>query len=77
MGATTVFTDQNVLNNDKFTLQLITEYDVQISYSTSKLRALQCVHFNLLQPTGHVMRQQFNIQQLYLLPTLYLCSAFI
>ena len=24
---------------------------------------------NLLKPTGHVMHQQFNIQQLYALPT--------
>ena len=29
--------------------------------------------FNHLNPTGHVMHQQFNIQQLYALPTLYLC----
>jgi len=29
--------------------------------------------FNLLKPTGHVMHQQFNIQQLCALPTLYLC----
>ena len=29
--------------------------------------------FNLLNPTGHVMHHQFNIQQLYVLPTLYLC----
>ena len=29
--------------------------------------------FNLLNPTGHVMHQQFNIQQLYVLPALYLC----
>ena len=29
--------------------------------------------FSLLKPTGHVMHQQFNIQQLYVLPTLYLC----
>ena len=29
--------------------------------------------FNLLKPTGHVMHQQFSIQQLYALPTLYLC----
>jgi hypothetical protein len=29
--------------------------------------------FNLLKPTGHVTHQQFNIQQLYALPTLYLC----
>ena len=30
------------------------------------------VRVNLLNPTGHVMHQQFNIQQLYVLPTLYL-----
>ena len=28
---------------------------------------------NLLKPTGHVMHQQFNIQQLYALTTLQLC----
>ena len=27
---------------------------------------------NLLKATGYVMHQQFNIQQLYVLPTLYL-----
>jgi hypothetical protein len=27
---------------------------------------------NILKPTGHVMHHQFNIQQLYALPTLYL-----
>ena len=27
---------------------------------------------NLLMPTGYVMHQQFNSQQLYALPTLYL-----
>ena len=32
---------------------------------------------NLLQPTGHVMHQQFNIQQLYVLPTLYLCVLYL
>ena len=31
----------------------------------------------LLQPTGHVMHQQFNIQQLYVLPTLYLRVLFL
>ena len=34
-------------------------------------------HFNLLNPTGHVMHQQFNIQQLYALPTLYLCVLYL
>ena len=33
--------------------------------------------FNLLKPTGYVMHQQFNIQQLYALPTLYLCVLYL
>jgi len=33
--------------------------------------------FNLLKPTGHVTHQQFNIQQLYALPTLYLCVLYL
>ena len=33
--------------------------------------------FNLLKPTGHVMHQQFNIQQLHALPTLYLCVLYL
>ena len=33
--------------------------------------------FNLLKPTGHVMHQQFNIQQVYALPTLYLCVLYL
>ena len=32
---------------------------------------------NLLKPAGHVMHQQFNIQQLYSLPTLYLCVLYL
>ena len=32
---------------------------------------------NLLQPTGYVMHQQFNIQQLYAPPTLYLCVLYL
>ena len=30
-----------------------------------------------LKPTGHVMHQQSNIQQLYALPTLYLCVLYL
>jgi hypothetical protein len=33
--------------------------------------------FNLLKPTGHVIHQQFNIQQFYALPTLYLCVLYL
>ena len=32
---------------------------------------------NLLTPTGHVMHQQVNVQQLYALPTLYLCVLYL
>ena len=32
---------------------------------------------NLLNPTGHVMHQQFNIQQLYALPILYVCVLYL
>ena len=32
---------------------------------------------NLLNPTDHVMHQQFNVQQLYVLPTLYLCVLYL
>ena len=34
-------------------------------------------HVNLLKPTGYVMHHQFNIQQLYNLPTLYLCVLYL
>jgi len=32
---------------------------------------------NLSKPTGYVMHQQFNIQHLYALPTLYLCVLYL
>ena len=32
---------------------------------------------NLLKPIGYVMHHQFNIQQLYVLPTLFMCFVFI
>jgi len=35
------------------------------------------LHINLLKPTGYVMHHQFNIQQLYALPILYLCVLYL
>jgi hypothetical protein len=35
------------------------------------------MQFNPLNPTGYVMHQQFNIQKLYALPTLYLCVLYL
>jgi len=41
------------------------------------LQTVTLTDINLLKPTGHVMHQQFNIQQLYALPTLYLCVLYL
>jgi hypothetical protein len=42
----------------------------------TELSVVQLV-FNLLKPIGYVMHQQFNIQQLYALSTLYLCVLYL
>jgi hypothetical protein len=65
----------NLLHLDFYTLKkdasISTETVVPLQrYTLSHLRK-QC--FNLLKRIGYVMHQQFNIQQLYALPTLYLC----
>ena len=41
-------------------------------------RNVMWLQINLLKPAGHVMHQQFNIQQLYVLPhTVFMCFVFI
>ena len=53
-------------------LGFITEMkSVYCAVRTGSLNKAVCNSY--LKPTGHVMHQQFNIQQLYALPTLYLC----
>ena len=44
---------------------------------TQQLMDTKLTLLGLLKPTGHVMHQQFNIQQLYALPTLYLCVLYL
>ena len=41
------------------------------------LQILSRPTLNLLKPTVYVMHHQFNIQQLYALPTLYLCVLYL
>jgi len=41
------------------------------------IKAYVRIYINFLTPTGYVMHQQFNIQQLYALPTLYLCVLYL
>ena len=42
-----------------------------------EILVVYCKNINVLKPTGHVMHQQFNIQQQYVLPTLYLCVLYL
>jgi hypothetical protein len=41
------------------------------------ITGMHVVVFNLLKPTGYAMHQQFNIQQFYVLLTLYLCVLYL
>ena len=50
---------------------------VLMGWERRSLKFLLQVKFSLLKPTGHVMHQQFNVQQLYVLPTLYLCVLYL
>jgi len=45
--------------------------------SSSKEWQSSKVRINLLKPTCYVMHQQFDIQQLHTLPTLYLCVLYL
>ena len=51
--------------------------NINLYYEWQSHSAVQLLTINLLKPTGHVMHQQFNIQQLYALPTLYLCVLYL
>ena len=44
---------------------------------TYKLNLHDIPSINLLMPTSHVMHQEFNIQQMYAVPTLYLCVLYL
>jgi len=47
--------------------------------SHESLRLFSCgrTDINLLKPTGYVMHHQFNIQELYVLPTLYVFCIYL
>ena len=52
-------------------------YTVNTHIANTQNKYQEPTDINLLNPTGHVMHQQFNIQQLYVLPTLYLCVLYL
>ena len=47
------------------------------SFGVVQVLILYWILVNIFKPTGNVMHQQFNIQQLYVLPTLYLCVLYL
>ena len=51
--------------------------EILTKHSTLSERHIEFLNINLLKPTGHVMHQQLNIQQLYVPPTLYLCVLYL
>ena len=48
-----------------------------LSTEQGEVRNGRYKRLNLLKPAGYVMHQQFNIQQLYVLPTLYLYVLYL
>jgi len=42
-----------------------------------EIKSADIYAINFSKPAGHVMHHQFNIQQLYALPTLHLCVLYL
>ena len=49
----------------------------QVRLSPTTDMVIMRMMINLLKPTGHVMHHQFNIQQLYFLPTLFVFCIYL
>ena len=68
-------------NIKNFISSALTELILRISLisfvNSGSTSYISCVSINLLKPAGHVMHQQFNIQQLYAMPTLYLFVLYL
>jgi hypothetical protein len=73
-----------MINKDPYPFIVTNQTVIGVRYLTNFVLILQqMIHMyrngflNLLKPTGQVMHHQFNIQQLYALPTLYLCVLYL
>jgi hypothetical protein len=60
-----------------FTIYFLRSSMACLTVSFVSVSNSQTAGFNLLKPTGHLMHQQFNIQQPYVLPTLYLYDLYL
>ena len=70
------FTSQNI-NQLKISGDVISPHTWKFIRNMNAFRRQNSEFFKLLNPTSYVMHQQFNIQQLYALPTLYLCVLYL
>ena len=68
-----------ILKTKSATREIVTDICTRIHYKGICVPVFRRrgIFINLLKPTDHVMHQQFNIQQLYVLPTLYLCVLYL
>ena len=64
-----------IQNTTAISYRLLLKSTADVTYQADTY--YNCPHINVLNLTGHVMHQQFNIQQLYVLPTLYLCVLYL
>ena len=62
---------------DEDTVICETSVTIYKSERSNIIEGLNRQTVKILKPTGYVMHQQFNIQQLYVLPTLYLCVLYL
>jgi len=64
-----------------YTLEIFNNYCFSTAKMVKRTRLIITLYLHwlscLLKPTGYVMHHQFNIQQLYALPTLYLCVLYL
>ena len=63
--------------NLQHSLQHNSQLDAFVTYEVKGTLTPMLTWLNLLKPTGHVMHQQFNIQQFYILPKLHLCVLYL
>ena len=59
------------------TFNIVINFERNYKVNTTWVTIYLISTLNLLKPTGYVMHHQFNIQQLYVLPTLYLCVLYL
>jgi hypothetical protein len=70
MSSPKMMSERNLLHSLVSHVTAYAKFHNNISSCTKSL-------IKLLKPTGYVKHQQFNIQQLYALPTLYLCVLYL